>query len=148
MVLTSTVSITFSIGTLQNNDIFFLWSNGIDCWDLQIIMSGWTPILLNSFTECWVGLVFISSDDFKKGTKVKWINNVFDLPYSFENCLIASTNGKLSISPTVPPISHITKSSFVISFFINSFIRFVIWGITWTVFPRYPPFLSFLITSL
>ena len=32
-----------------------------------------------------------------------------------ENCLIASTKGKLSISPTVPPISQITKSSLVIS---------------------------------
>ena len=79
-------------------------------------------MLLNSFTECWVGLVFISSDDFKNGTNVKWINNVFDLPCSLENCLIASTNGKPSISPTVPPISQITKSSFVMSPFINSLI--------------------------
>jgi hypothetical protein len=79
-------------------------------------------MLLNSFTECWVGFVLISSDDFKKGTKVKWMNKVFDLPCSLENCLIASTNGKLSISPTVPPISQITKSSFVTSFFINSLI--------------------------
>ena len=64
MVLTSTVSITSSIPTLQNNEIFFLWSKGIDCCDLQIIISGWIPILLNSLTECWVGLVLISSDDF------------------------------------------------------------------------------------
>ena len=99
-----------------------------------MIISGWIPILLNSLTECWVGLVFISSDDFKKGTKVKWMNNVFDLPCSFENCLIASTKGRLSISPTVPPISQITKSSFVLSFFINSFIQFEILWITYTVF--------------
>ena len=78
-------------------------------------------MLLSSLTECCVGLVFISSEDFKKGTKVKWMNNVFDLPSSFENCLMASIKGKLSISPTVPPISHITKSSFVMSLFINSF---------------------------
>ena len=32
---------------------------------------------------------------------------------SLENCLIASKKGKLSISPTVPPISQIRKSSLV-----------------------------------
>ena len=53
---------------------------------------------------------FISSTHM--GTKVKWINKVFLLPISFENCLIASKNGRLSISPTVPPISQITKYSF------------------------------------
>ena len=111
-------------------------------------MSGWIPMLLNSFTECWVGLVFISSEDFKNGTKVKWINNVFDFPCSLENCLIASTNGRLSMSPTVPPISQITKSSFFISVFINFFILSVTWGITWTVLPKYFPVRSFLIMSL
>ena len=108
----------------------------MDCWDLQMIISGCMPILLNSLTECWVGFVLISSEDFKKGTKVKWINNVFDFPCSFENCLIASTNGRLSISPTVPPISQITKSSFEMSFLINYFILSVICGITCTVLPR------------
>ena len=82
------------------------------------------------------------------GTKVKWINKVFLLPISFENCLIASTKGKLSMSPTVPPISQITKSSFLISFLINSFIRSVTCGITWTVLPKYFPLRSFLIMSL
>ena len=91
-------------------------------------------MLLNSLTECCVGFVLISSEDFKKGTNVKWINNDFDLPLSFENCLMASKKGKLSMSPTVPPISQITKSSFVISFFINSLILSVTCGITWTVF--------------
>jgi len=43
---------------------------------------------------------------------------------------MASKNGKLSISPTVPPISQITKSSFVISFLINSLILSVTCGIT------------------
>ena len=71
------------MGTLQNKDIFFLWSKGIDFCDLQIIISGWIPILLNSLTECWVGFVFISSEDFKNGTKVKWITKVFDFPCSF-----------------------------------------------------------------
>ena len=101
-----------------------------------MIMSGWIPILLSSFTECWVGFVLISSDDFKNGTSVKWINNVLLLPTSLENCLIASKKGKLSISPTVPPISQITKSSLLISPLIKSFILSVICGITWTVLPR------------
>ena len=87
-------------------------------------------MLLNSFTECCVGLVLISSEAFKYGTKVKCINKVFFLPTSFENCLIASINGKLSISPTVPPISQIIKSSFLTSCLINSFIRSVMCGIT------------------
>ena len=57
----------------------------------------------------------------------------FFLPISLENCLIAS-KGKLSISPTVPPISQMTKSSFLTSFLINSLILFVIYKITCTVF--------------
>ena len=48
-----------------------------------MIISGCMPMLLNSFTECWVGFVLISSDDFKKGTKVRCINKDFDLPLSF-----------------------------------------------------------------
>ena len=125
---------------MQNRDIFFLCSKGIGLSDLQIIISGWIPILLNSLTECCVGLVFISSEAFKYGTKVKWINKAFFFPISFENCLIASTNGKLSISPTIPPISQITKSSFEVSYLINSLILSVICGITCTVFPRYSLF--------
>ena len=72
-------------------------------------------MLLSSLTECWVGFVFISSDAFKYGTKVKWINKAFLFPISFENCLIASTKGRLSMSPTIPPISQITKSSLDVS---------------------------------
>ena len=67
-------------------------------------------MLLSSLTECCVGFVFISSEDFKYGTSVKCINKAFFLPISFANCLIASTKGKLSISPTIPPISQITNS--------------------------------------
>ena len=69
-------------------------------------------------------------------------------PISFENCLIASKKGKLSISPTVPPISQITKSSSLISPLMNSLILSVTCGITCTVFPKYFPLRSFLIMSL
>ncbi len=136
MVLTSMVSITLSIGTLQNKDIFFLSALGICFSDLQIIISGWIPKLLNSLTECWVGLVFSSPEAFKNGTKVKWINKLFFFPISLANCLIPSRKGKLSISPTVPPISQITKSSFFIFWEINFFILSVTWGTTWTVPPK------------
>ena len=75
-------------------------------------MSGCIPELNNSFTECWVGLVLNSLATDTNGNKVRCIKHVFFLPNSFLSCLIASRNGKLSISPTVPPISQITKSSF------------------------------------
>ena len=47
------------------------------------------------------------------------------LSLSLCNCRIASRNGKDSISPTVPPISHKTKSSFFKSLKINFFISSV-----------------------
>ena len=53
------------MSTLQNKDIFLRCSKGIDLSDLQIIISGCIPILLSSLTECCVGLVLISSEDFK-----------------------------------------------------------------------------------
>ena len=57
--------------------------------------------------------------------------------FSIPTCLIASKNGRLSISPTVPPISVITTSAPVFANeYTLSFIAFVICGITCTVFPR------------
>ena len=50
--------------------------------------------------------------------------------------LVASRNGRLSISPTVPPISHRQKSSSVRSLLMNSLMASVTWGITCTVAPR------------
>ena len=70
----------------------------------------------SSLTECWVGFVLNSFAEDRNGTKVKWINNVLLFPSSFRNWRIASKNGKLSMSPTVPPISQITKSSLFKSF--------------------------------
>ena len=135
IVFTSIVWITLLILTLQNSAIFFLCRIGISYSHRQMIISGWIPIALNSLTECCVGLVFISPDDLINGTNVRWTKSAFCFPTSFENCLMASKNGKLSISPTVPPISQITKSSFT-SFLIKFLILSVTWGITWTVLPR------------
>ncbi len=59
---------------------------------------------------------------------------------------MASRNGMASMSPTVPPTSVITTSCpgavRRIAFLISS----VMWGMTWTVDPRYSPRRSLLIT--
>src|SRR5690606_18162112 len=115
---------------------------------LQIKTSGWIPMLLSSFTLCWVGLVFSSPALDKYGTKVTWIYITFSLPTSYLICLMASKKGRESISPTVPPISVITTSISLSleALIILSLISFVIWGITCTVPPLYSPFLSLLST--
>ena len=64
------------------------------------------------------------------------MNKLFFFPISFENCLIASKKGRLSMSPTVPPISQIIKSSFFTLCEINFLIRSVTCGTTWTVPPK------------
>jgi hypothetical protein len=53
------------------------------------------------------------------------------------------------MSPTVPPISEMTTSASLEAPIrrIRSLISFVMWGITWTVEPRYSPFRSFRITA-
>src|SRR5271169_3247821 len=52
---------------------------------------------------------------------------------------MASRNGRLSMSPTVPPISHSTKSSSERSAWMNSLMASVTCGMTCTVAPRYAP---------
>ena len=74
-------------------------------------MSGWIPICRNWPTECCVGLVFNSPAAFRYGTSVRWMYRQFSLPTSSENWRMASRNGWLSMSPTVPPISVITTST-------------------------------------
>ena len=49
---------------------------------------------------------------------------------------IASKNGRPSMSPTVPPISHRIKSSLPTPAWTNSLMASVTWGMTWTVPPR------------
>ena len=60
------------------------------------------------------------------GTKVTCINVTFSFPYSFLISLAASKNGRISMSPTVPPISVIWISlapdTDLIRFFISSVI--------------------------
>ena len=73
--------------------------------------SGWTPRLDSSRTDCWVGLVFSSPAAAIHGTSVVWTLTVWSRPRSLRSCRIDSMNGRLSMSPTVPPISQITKST-------------------------------------
>ena len=58
---------------------------------------------------------------------------------------MASRNGRLSMSPTVPPISVDDDVGVVpsASLSIRSLISFVTCGITWTVPPRKSPRRSF-----
>ena len=106
-------------------------------------MSGCMPADCNSFTLCCVGLVFSSPAAFRKGTYVRCTQTA-SLPNSHFNCLIASKNGALSMSPIVPPISVMIKSgapdgalsSMVARCLMRCFISSVICGTTCIVCPR------------
>ena len=69
-------------------------------------MSGWMPIERSSLTECWVGLVFSSPADGMYGSSVRWMKTAWPRGSSLPSWRIASKNGRPSMSPTVPPISH------------------------------------------
>ena len=51
------------------------------------------------------------------------------------------------MSPTVPPISTMTMSAPSAASRIAALISSVMWGITWTVLPRYSPRRSLLMTD-
>ncbi len=138
MVSASRASITLLSCTLQKRAIFFLISGGRGYSDLHTRISGCTPASNNCLTECCVGLVFNSLAVLRYGINVKWIARVLRAPISHRVWRTASINGSDSISPTQPPISVITISYFPVSpsFRKFSLISSVIWGTTWTVFPR------------
>ena len=69
------------------------------------------PIARSAATECWVGLVLISWADAIYGTRVTWMKQHSLRRGSSPNWRIASKNGRPSMSPTVPPISHRTMSA-------------------------------------
>ncbi len=147
MVSTSFAVMTASFSTLQKRAILSLSAAGRNSSVLQSRMSGWMPISRSSLTLCCVGFVFISPAVLMKGTRVRWMKRVFSLPRSFLSWRIASRKGRLSMSPTVPPISTITMSIVSSTSRIIDFISSVIWGITWTVPPRYSPLRSFDMTE-
>ena len=74
-------------------------------------MSGWIPMRRSSWTECWVGLVFSSPAWPRNGTSVRCTNMQRVAAEVDANWRSASRNGSDSMSPTVPPISVITKST-------------------------------------
>jgi hypothetical protein len=65
------------------------------------------------------------------------------------NCRTASRKGRLSMSPTVPPISvRATSMSDPSMRRTASLISFVMCGMTCTVWPRYSPRRSLAMTEL
>ena len=73
------------------------------------------------------------------------IKKVLSYPNSLLTCLMASKNGRDSISPTVPPISTIHTSVSLLALkasYILFLISLVICGIIWIVAPKNSPFLS------
>ncbi len=80
------------------------------------------------------------------GTSVRWMKIEFSRPTSLRIWRIDSRNGRLSISPTVPPISTIATSTSCATRRIVFLISLVMCGMTWTVLPRYSPLRSFSMT--
>ena len=111
---------------------------------LHTRISGWIPWLKSCLTLCCAGLVFNSLLIARYTISATWMKSTFSLPLSLPTWRIASINGSLSISPTVPPISVITKSASVAlpAAYTLSIIAFVMWGIVCTVPPRYSPLRS------
>ena len=104
---------TADFGTLQNKAIFSRSLSGSGRSQRHSSTSGWTPRLESSRTDCCVGLVLSSPAAAIHGTRVVWTLTVLSRPRSFRSWRIDSMNGRLSMSPTVPPISQMTKSTSV-----------------------------------
>ena len=136
--------------TLAKSEILRLASFVSGVLHLTASMSGWMPILRSSCTLCCVGFVFCSPTTSSTGASVTCMKSVFCSPTSRASCRNASRNGRLSMSPTVPPHSTTMMSSFSPSaiFLRFSFIASVTWGIIWTHWPRYLPSRSARMTSM
>ncbi len=142
--------ITQFCSTLAKSEILRLASSLSGVLHLTARISGWIPILLSSCTLCWVGFVFCSPTTSSTGANVTWMKSVFEWPSSSSICLNASRNGKLSMSPTVPPHSTTKMSSFSSFATLHTafFIASVTCGIIWTHWPKYFPSRSALMTSM
>ena len=111
MLETSLAVMTASSSTSQKSPIFLLMSWSRNRSVRQRRMSGWMPIARRSLTLCCVGLVFSSPAAPMNGTSVRWMKSVLSRPTSWRSWRIASRNGRLSMSPTVPPISTSAMST-------------------------------------
>ena len=104
------------------------------------IASGWMPMDRSAATECWVGLVFSSPLGPMYGSSETCRKKQRSRPISCLIWRIASRNGRLSMSPTVPPTSVMTTSTSGPPMSrMRALISFVMCGMTCTVSPRYSP---------
>ena len=140
---------TASSGTSQNRLILRRAASSMGRSLRTTMASGTMPRLRSSATLCWVGLVFISSLGAMYGARVTWMEAELAGPTSLRNCRTASRNGRISMSPTVPPTSVMTTSASVRSPSrrMRLLISLVMCGITCTVSPRKSPRRSFWITA-
>ncbi len=97
---------------------------------------GEMPIPRSSRTLCCIGFVFSSCAVAMYGTSARWTTMALSRPTSCRNWRTASRKGRLSMSPTVPPISTITTSASFATPRIELLISSVMCGITCTVRPR------------
>ncbi len=150
MFSASGAEITASIGTSANSAIFSRMSLSSGCLERHTMMSGAIPMRRSSCTECWVGLVFSSPATSMYGTSVQWMYMTLSRPIWLRNWRIASRNGRLSMSPTVPPISVMTTSTSpeLATRWMRDLISSVTCGITCTVEPRYSPLRSLRMMAL
>ena len=134
---TSSSSITHSRRTLQKSDSLLRCSSSIGTSDRHTRMSGTMPMPRSAATECWLGFVLISFAARMNGTSVRWMKIASPAGASSLNWRVASWNGRLSMSPVVPPISVMAMStSSLSSERIADLISSVICGTTCTVPPR------------
>ena len=134
----SGAEITPEMGTSHRSEIFSFRWRPMGRSERHTMTSGWRPSERSSFTECCVGLVFSSPVGPMSGISETWTNAQRSRPTSFLSCRMASRNGRLSMSPTVPPTSTINMSAFSAVAWdrIRSLISSVICGMTCTVLPR------------
>ncbi len=138
MVETSRPSTTHSGSTFVNRAIFSRTSFDSGRSERQMSMSGWIPSSSRALTLCCVGFVLISPADVMYGTSVTWMAMALVRPSMNINWRMASRNGRLSMSPTVPPTSVMTTSYSPLSpiFWNRRLISSVMCGMTCTVAPR------------
>ncbi len=137
------------MSTSQRSEIFSLRARPIGRSARQTMASGWMPIERSSRTECCVGLVFSSPVGAMCGSSETWTKAQLFRPTSCRSCRMASRNGRLSMSPTVPPTSTMTTSASVAlaSPRMRPLISSVTCGMTCTVFPRNSPRRSLAMTA-
>ena len=115
MVSAVSAGMTASNGTSVKRAIFSRTSSLTGWSERTMITSGWMPMPRSSLTECWVGLVLSSPVAASDGASVTCTYSTLVRPTSLRIWRMASRNGRLSMSPTVPPTSTMTTSALAIA---------------------------------